>query len=74
MYVYCVYPVMLNSPKQLPNCVKRAETSVVVIVFYGVLYEVRAYNAMFRFLPLINMYQAPERVRVTVLNASFSIF
>jgi len=25
-YVYCVYPAMLKSPKQLPNCLKRAET------------------------------------------------
>ena len=46
MYVYCVYPVMLNIPMQLPNCVKRAEISVVVIVFDGVLYEVRVYTAI----------------------------
>ena len=46
MYVYCVYPVMLNIPMQLPNCVKRAEISVVVIVFGGVLYEIRAYTAI----------------------------
>jgi hypothetical protein len=31
--VYCVYPAMLKSPKQLPNCLKRAETSLVLIVF-----------------------------------------
>jgi hypothetical protein len=65
---------MLNSPKQLPICVKRAETSVVVIVFDGVLYEVRAYNVIYPFLSLINTYHAPERARVTVLNASFNIF
>jgi hypothetical protein len=46
IYVYCVYPVMLNGPMQLPNCVIRAETSVVVIVCDGVLYEVRAYTAI----------------------------
>ena len=28
MYVYCVYPAMAKSPKQLPNCSKRAKTSV----------------------------------------------
>jgi hypothetical protein len=50
IYAYCVYPVKLNSPKQLPICVKRAETSVVVIVCDGVLYEVRAYR-----IPLIAM-------------------
>ena len=46
MYVYCVYPGMLNIPMQLPNCVKRAGISVVVIVFNGVLYEVRVYTAI----------------------------
>ena len=25
MYVYCVYPAMLQSLKHLPNCLKRAE-------------------------------------------------
>jgi hypothetical protein len=74
IYAYCVYPVKLNSPKQLPICVKRAETSVVVIVFDGILYEVRAYNAIYPFLSLINTYHEPERARVTVLNASFNIF
>ena len=44
MYVYCVYPVMLKSSKQLPNCVARAEASIVPIVFDDVLYEVRAYT------------------------------
>jgi hypothetical protein len=37
---------MLSIPMQLPNCVKRAEISVVVIVFGGVLYEIRAYTAI----------------------------
>jgi hypothetical protein len=41
-----MYIVMLNCPMQLPNCVIRAETSVVVIVFDGVLYEIRAYTAI----------------------------
>jgi hypothetical protein len=31
---------MLNSAIQLPNCLKRAETSVILIVFDVVLYEV----------------------------------
>ena len=42
MYVYCVYPAMSNSSKLLPTFPNIAETSV-VIVFNGVLYEVRAY-------------------------------
>ena len=44
IYVYCVYRGMSKAPKKLPNCLKRAETSVVFIVFDCVLYEVRAYK------------------------------
>ena len=44
MYVYCVYPAVLKSPKQLPDCLKRAETNVVLIVFDGVHCEVSAYT------------------------------
>ena len=49
MYVYCFYAVMLNSSKQLPNCVARAETS-------DVLYEVRAYTIIVSY-----MNQIPEK-------------
>jgi hypothetical protein len=35
MYIYCVYPAMLKSPKQLPNCLKRAETSLIREVAFG---------------------------------------
>ena len=41
MYVVA-YPVMLNSPEQQINCLKIAETSVVLIVFTVVLFEVCA--------------------------------
>ena len=44
MYVYCIYRVISKAPKKLSNCLKRAETSVVLIVFDCVLYEVRAYK------------------------------
>ena len=44
MYVYCVYPAMSKSPKQLSNCLLRAEVGVVLIVFDGVLCDVRAYT------------------------------
>ena len=37
---------MLNSPYQLPNCVKRAETNFVLVVFDGVLHKVRAYTVI----------------------------
>ena len=33
-----------KSPKQLPNCLKRAETSIVIIVFNGVLCDVSTYT------------------------------
>ena len=37
MYVYCVCPVMSECPRQMPNWLKKAETSVVLIVFIGAL-------------------------------------
>ena len=40
MYVYCVYPAMIKNPKQQLNYLKMAETSVILIVFNGVLCEV----------------------------------
>jgi hypothetical protein len=30
MYVYYVYPAISKSPKELPNCLKIAETSVIL--------------------------------------------
>jgi len=44
MYVYCVYPAMSKCSKQLPNCLKIAETSVVLIVLNGFFCEVRAFT------------------------------
>ena len=35
---------MSKATKKLSNCLKRAETSVVLIVFDCVLFEVRAYS------------------------------
>jgi hypothetical protein len=31
MYIYCVYPAISKSPKQLANSLKIAETSVFII-------------------------------------------
>ena len=45
MYVYCVYPAMSSSPKQRTHCLKRAETSVVLILFHGFLFKVYAHTA-----------------------------
>jgi hypothetical protein len=44
MYVYCVYPAMLKSSKQQPNCLKKAEACIVFIGSDGVLCEVRTYT------------------------------
>ena len=35
---------MLKGENQLPNCLKRAKTSVVLIVFNYVIYHVRVYT------------------------------
>jgi len=43
-YVYCVYPAISKSPKQPPNCLKIAETSVVLVIFIGVICDVSAYT------------------------------
>jgi len=52
MYVYCVYPAMSESPKQMPNCLKRAETIVVLIVFNSVLCHVCTYSGTVSYRPL----------------------
>jgi hypothetical protein len=51
LYIYrqCTYIVFIlqcqKSPKELLNCLKRAETTVIFIGFDYVLCEVRAYTA-----------------------------
>ena len=49
MYVYCVYPAISKGPKQLPNCLKNVETSVVLIVFNDVNCEVSPYTVTVSF-------------------------
>ena len=44
MYEYCVYTAVPKSQKIMSNCVKRAETNIVLIVFSGVLYHNHVYN------------------------------
>ena len=62
IYVYCIYRGMSNAPKKLSNCLKRAETRVVLIVFDCVLSEVRAFKhkCCCCFLPSLNMNQVSE--------------
>ena len=40
MYVYCVYLDISKGPRQLPNCLKIADTSVVLNVFKDVICDV----------------------------------
>ena len=54
MYVYCIYCVISKVPKKLSNCIKRAETSVVLIVK-------SALKWCYCFLPSLNMNQGPEK-------------
>ena len=35
---------MTNNPKQLPNCMKKSETSIVLIIFNCGLYHVYTYT------------------------------
>ena len=49
MYVYCIYSALSKSPKQLQNCLKIAETIIVLIVC---AYTVTVYQ-----ISLINMYK-----------------
>ena len=49
MYVYCVYPAISKGSKQLPNCLKIAETSVVLNVFKDVICNVSAYTVTISF-------------------------
>jgi hypothetical protein len=48
MYIYCVYPAMSKSQKDLPNLTGKRETGIVVIVFNGILCP---YFCCSRFLP-----------------------
>jgi hypothetical protein len=55
-----VYHAMSKSPKQLPNCLRGVETSIILIVCDGVLCEICPYNC-YHFLLLLNMNQIPEK-------------
>ena len=49
MYVDCVSNTISKDPKQLPNFLKMAETSVVLHVFNGVLCGVSTYTVTVSF-------------------------
>ena len=43
MYVYCVNLAISKSSKQLPNCLKITEASIILIVFIGVICDLSTY-------------------------------
>ena len=50
MYIVSIVVTgMSKAPKKLSNCLKRAETSVVLVVFDCVLCEVSAYKLLLQF-------------------------
>ena len=59
MYVYCVNPAISKSPKQRPNYLRIAETSVVLIVFIGVIFDISTCIVSVYLLSLY-MNQVPE--------------
>jgi len=62
MYAYCVYPAMSKSPNLRPNCLKIAETSAIIIVFNGVLFEIRVYTVTISLILSLYMNQVPEKL------------
>jgi hypothetical protein len=44
MYIYCAYPAISKSLKQLPYCLQITETTVVLIIFNDIICNVSAYS------------------------------
>jgi hypothetical protein len=61
MYLYCVYPAISKSPKQLPNCLKIAETSVILIVSRASSVT-SPYGIYYRFFLSRDITEVPEMV------------
>jgi hypothetical protein len=58
-YVYHMYLAISKKPKQLPSCLKRVETCIVlIVVLWCPLWSPRL--CCCRFLPLFSMNQVPE--------------
>ena len=49
LYVNCVYPAISKNSKHLPSCLKIIKTSVVLIIFNGVICDVSAYTVIVSF-------------------------
>ena len=66
MYGYCVYPAKSKDPKQLPNCLKIAEASVVLNVFKGASYLTSA-------LTLLPFLSVPKQESNTIKAILWSV-
>ena len=65
MLVYCVYPALSTSPKQLSSCLIRAETSFVAIVL--MVSSVKSAIILLPFLTValsLQINQVPEKLPV----------
>jgi hypothetical protein len=65
MYGYCVYPAKSKGLKQLPNCLKIAETSVVLNVFK----EASSVTSALTLLPFLSVanYKQESSTRKAIL-------
>jgi hypothetical protein len=71
--MYYDYSAMSKSLKCMSNCLKIAETSVILMDFNGVLYHVHSYT--YYFLPPLYMNEVPEKNiswSVTINNQNLS--
>jgi len=65
MYGYCVYPAKSKGPKQLPNCLKIAETSVVLNVFKGA----SSVTSVLTLLPFLSVAQQESSTRKAIFRS-----
>jgi hypothetical protein len=63
MYGYCVYPAKSKGPKQLPNCLKISETSVVLSVFK----EASSVTSALTLLPFLYVAKQESSTRKVIL-------
>jgi len=63
MYGYCVYPANSKGPKPLPNCLKIAETSVVLNVFK----EASSVTSALTLLPFLYVAKQESSTRKVIM-------
>ena len=63
MYGYCVYPAKSKGPKQLPNCLKIPEASVLLNVFKGA----SSLTSALTLLPFLSVAKQESNTRKAIL-------